>query len=130
MKPDGSDTALEALITRYCDAWGEPDPEQRQQLLAQVWAEQGTYTDPAVHLSGRQALGDYIGKILRRYPGARIVRTSAVDTHHGLLRFTWRLALLDGQTLTEGIDFGELSGEGKLSRIAGFFGPLAAQQEI
>ena len=59
MKPDEPETtALEKLVTCYCEAWGEPDPERRLQLLAQVWAEQGLYTDPAIQTSGRQALGD------------------------------------------------------------------------
>jgi hypothetical protein len=128
MKTAESDQiALEVLITLYCQAWGEPDPERRQQMLQQVWADQGTYTDPTVHLTGSTELGEYIGKVLKKYPGARIVRTSLADMHHSMVRFTWRMALADGRTLTEGIDFGELSSEGKLGRIAGFFGQLAAR---
>jgi hypothetical protein len=45
--------------------------------------------------------------------------------HHEKLRFTWRMLLADGKVLLEGIDFGELSTDGKLHRIVGFFGPLA-----
>jgi hypothetical protein len=124
------EVALEELITLYCDSWGEPDPARRYHMLQQVWAENGTYTDPTVHMTGSKELVEYIGKILKKYPGARIVRTSVVDAHHGMVRFTWRLARADGQTLTEGVDFGELSSEGKLRRIVGFFGQLAARQPI
>jgi len=126
-KAEPDKVALEELITLYCDAWGEPDPVRRHQILQRVWAENGTYTDPTVHLTGSNELGEYIGKVLKKYPGARIVRTSVVDTHHGMVRFTWRMALADGKTLTEGIDFGELSSEGQLRRIVGFFGQLAAK---
>ena len=129
MKTAESDkVALEELITLYCDAWSEPDPARRYQMLQRVWAENGTYTDPTVHMTGSKELVEYIGKILKKYPGVRIARTSVVDTHHGMVRFTWRLVLADGKTLTEGIDFGELSSEGNLRRIVGFFGQLAARQ--
>jgi hypothetical protein len=118
-----SDTAaLEALISSYCAAWGELDAARRGRLVQQVWAESGTYTDPSVHLTGSQELVEYIGRVLKKYPGAWIERTSAVDAHHGMVRFTWRLVWADGETLIEGVDFGELSGEGKLSRIVGFSG--------
>jgi hypothetical protein len=70
---------------------------------------------------GSNELAEYIGKVLKKYPGAQIARTSDVDTHHDMVRFTWRMVLADGQTLAEGIDFGELSSEGKLHRIVGFF---------
>jgi hypothetical protein len=48
-----------------------------------------------------------------------------VDTHHGLARFAWRVVESDGTMLPEGIDFAEVSAEGKLTRIVGFFGSLA-----
>ena len=39
------------------------------------------------------------------------------------------MILADGKSLPEGIDFGELSSEGKLRRIVGFFGPLAQRED-
>jgi hypothetical protein len=118
---------LEALIAAYCAAWDEPDRVRRERILKDVWAEDGTYTDPSVHAVGRTALADHIGKVTARYPGSHIVVTSVVDTHHGLLRFAWKTILSDGTSLLEGTDFGELSGDGKLQRIVGFFGPLACK---
>ncbi|HEU5319894.1 MAG TPA: nuclear transport factor 2 family protein [Methylomirabilota bacterium] len=117
--------AVEELIQIYCDSWGEPDPARRRRAVERVWVEDGTYTDPSVHTSGRDELVAHIGNVLAKYPGARIVRTSAVDVHHGMLRFTWHMVLATGQALPDGIDFGELAGDGKLRRIVGFFGRLA-----
>ncbi len=119
---DGS--AWERLIARYCDAWNEPDPVRRRDVLGRVWEETGTYTDPNVHLSGREALVDYIGVVLERYPGSRITGTSRVDAHHGLARFAWRRILADGTPLPEGLDVAEVTSDGKLSRMIGFFGAL------
>jgi hypothetical protein len=113
------------LIALYTRAWSEPDYALRQKLLEQIWAEDGTYTDPTAHVAGRKALVDHIGAFFEQFPGAYFVVTSGIDSHHGKFRFTWRMVLADGKVFGEGIDFGELNSDGKLHRIVGFFGPLA-----
>lgn len=119
-------TAAEAIVTGYCDAWNEPDAARRRRLLERIWAPWATYTDPTVELTGIDELVDHISRVLDRYPGSRIVRTSAVDIHHGVLRFSWHKELADGSALPDSIDIGEIARDGKLCRILGFFGPLAA----
>lgn len=116
--------AIERLIEVYCSAWDEPDAAARDRILLQVWANDATYTDPSVCAVGRAQLSDHIGKVIARYPGSKLVVTSGVDSHHGLVRFTWKKVLADGTSLPEGIDFGEISDDGKIRRIVGFFGPL------
>lgn len=116
---------MNELVALYTSAWSEPDGALRQKLLDQVWAEDGTYTDPTAHVAGRKGLIDHVGGFFEQFPGAHIVLTSGVDTHHQKLRFAWRMVLADGSVFVEGIDFGELSPDGKLHRIVGFFGPLA-----
>ena len=112
------------LTALYMAAWHEPDRARRQELLERIWAEDGTYTDPTAHVEGRAALVEHIGGFHKQFPGARLEAASGVDAHHGKLRFNWRMRLADGTVFVEGIDFGELSGDGKLQRIVGFFGPL------
>lgn len=121
--------SLEKLIEMYCSAWDEPDPARREQILKDVWAEDGIYTDPTIHTVGRRELVKHIGKVLAHYPGSRIVITSVLDTHHGMVRFAWKKVLADGKSLPEGVDFCELSSEGKLQRVVGFFGPLTRREE-
>ena len=119
--------ALERLIDTYCSAWCEPDPEKRTSILDEVWAENATYTDPRADTVGVAQLVAHIGRILAGRPGAKVVRTSAIDAHHGFVRFAWRVVQADGTLLPEGIDFAEVSADGKkIRRIVGFFGPLAA----
>jgi len=67
---------------------------------------------------------DHIGKVLERYPSSRVVRTTVVDAHHGLARFSWKKVLADGRSLPEGVDIVEVGSNGKLQRVIGFFGPL------
>ena len=116
---------IEQAIATYCAAWNETDAVARDALLAQVWADGATYTDPTVHLTGRPALVAHIDAVFARYPGSTIEMTSAVDAHHTVARFAWRKVLADGTALPEGIDFAEVGPDGKLTRIIGFFGALA-----
>ena len=115
--------AITTMVDRYCNAWSEPDAARRQQLLDEVWADDGTYTDPLSHVAGRAALSSLIDGFLKQYPGSRIVLSSAVDTHHDKVRFTWKWVAGDGSVPTEGMDFGEIGQDNRLRRIVGFFGP-------
>ncbi|CAN7680687.1 nuclear transport factor 2 family protein [Aminobacter sp. LjRoot7] len=118
---------ITSLIDRYCAVWNEPDEEQRKALLEAVWAERATYTDPRADTVGADELLVHIAKVRASRPGAKIVRTTAVDLHHDVARFGWRVVEADGTPLPEGIDFVELAPDGKrIERIIGFFGPITA----
>lgn len=117
-------THVERLIDTYCSAWCEPDSARRAAIINEIWDEEGTYTDPTAHVVGRDQLNDHIGSVLAHYVGARVVRTSVIDAHHNRVRFTWKMVMPDGKSLPEGIDFGEVTNEGKVRRIVGFFGSL------
>ena len=119
-----------ALIDRYCAVWSDPSPEQRALLLGAVWAPGATYTDPTVHATTAAALLAHIERVLSRRPGARVVRTSAVDLHHGVARFAWRVIQADGIALPEGLDIAELTDDAaRIRRIVGFFGPMAVRTD-
>jgi hypothetical protein len=125
MSQSPSTQSVEALIDRYCLAWSDPDPVRRAALLGEVWAPDATYTDPTVHARGAAELLEHIGRVVTRRPGARVVRTSNVDVHHGIARFAWQLVQADGSALPDGLDIAELTPDGtRLARIVGFFGPL------
>jgi hypothetical protein len=116
---------LSELIDTYCQAWSDPSPERRAELLDAVWAPGATYTDPSVHAVGSAELLAHIAKVLARRPGSRVVRTSQTDAHHGMARFAWHAVEANGNALPEGIDIAFLSADGsKIERIIGFFGPV------
>lgn len=115
------------LVDRYCRVWNEADPSVREDLLTSVWANNATYTDPSVHAAKAQELLAHIAAVRARRPGATVQRTSAIDIHHGVARFAWRIAQADGTVLPEGIDIAFLSPDGsRIERIVGFFGPIAS----
>jgi SnoaL-like domain len=120
-----SEDALAQLIDRYCAVWSEPSASRRAELLDQVWAHDATYTDPTVHAATPAELLAHIESVLARRPGARVVRTSIVDVHHGITRLSWHVVQADGVALPDGLDIAELSSDGeRIRRIVGFFGPL------
>jgi hypothetical protein len=127
MREQISATEVTELIDVYCAAWSDPDPARRAALLRQVWGEGATYTDPTVHAATADELLVHIDKVVARRPEARVVRTSAIDMHHGIARFAWHVVQADGTTLPDGLDIVELSPDGtQIRRIVGFFRPLRA----
>ena len=117
--------SLTLIIDAYCAAWSKEDAAQRRALLLQIWSDDATYTDPTIHAAGAEELLAHIARIQTKHPGARILRTSDVDVHHGIARFAWRFVMPDGSSFPEGLDIAFLnSSQKRITRIIGFFGPL------
>ncbi len=116
--------SIEAIIDRYCEAWSKPEPAARAAALAEVWAQDGRYTDPRADTRGAKALLDHIAGVLAQRPGARVIRTSAVQQHHGFARFAWQVIEVDGTRLPEGLDIAVIGEDGRITQIIGFFGAL------
>ena len=118
------------LIDRYCDAWSEPDAKRRADILASVWSPAATYTDPSVYAASIMELLTHISKVQLSRPGAKVLRTSTVDVHHGIARFSWHVVQANGVELPEGLDVAFISIDGKrIERIVGFFGVLGSHRQ-
>ena len=123
--------SLDEVVLTYIEAWSTPDAASRRELLDMSLADNGSYTDPAYEVRGKEELSDLIGRSLsgEAYDGAgggaRIPISSGVDEHHGVFRFSWVLVDPQGQPLLEAMDFVELAAEGRLQRITGFFGAFS-----
>jgi hypothetical protein len=116
-------TDVLAIIRAYRAAWLEADEAERRRLLQICWSEDGVFEDPTASVIGREALIRHIADFQMRLPGRTIVFASGVDHHHGKFYFMWKMVGPDGQVTVEGRDFGELDLDGRICRIAGFFGP-------
>ncbi|MEM7091191.1 MAG: nuclear transport factor 2 family protein [Pseudomonadota bacterium] len=113
---------LAEVISAYGAAWQETNSEQRLSLLDLAWADDGRYSDPTADVSGRQNLSDHIGHVLASSNGGRVELTSATNTHHDVAHFTWRMVAPDGSVMVSGHDFVQFAGDGRIARLAGFFG--------
>lgn len=114
-------------VDTYLAMWNETDAARRVEYIEQAWIPDCRYVDPQLEAEGPAALNDMVAAVQARFPGHRFRRVSGVDNHHGELRFAWELAAPDGSIVVAGIDVGELAADGRLRRIAGFFGELPAR---
>lgn len=113
-----------ALIDAYGAAWNEDDVAARTAQLSAVMTETARYTDPRADTVGVEALSAHIETVRARRPGARVHRATAVDQHHDLARFGFRVVGADGTELMTGLDVVELASDGRIARIMGFVGTL------
>ena len=111
------------IVRTYGASWNEPDDARRTALLEQAFADDGVYHDPTAKAEGRAALVAHIAGFRAMFPGRSIETTSGVDVTDVGLRFAWEMRNGDAVEL-EGMDFVELAPDGRIQKIAGFFGPL------
>jgi hypothetical protein len=117
---------LTATVDTYLSAWNETDPARRVALVEQVWAADGTLTDPPLAAEGHGGISDLHAALQAQFPGHRFRRSSAVDAHHDRFRVGWELVGPDGTIALAGLDVGELTDDGRLHSITGFFGGLSS----
>ena len=113
------------LITRYLAAWNETDPAARRALVAEVWTEDATYTDPLAAVRGHDEIDATIAAVQGQFPGLVFTRAGEVDAHHDLARFTWNLGPAGGDPLIVGFDVVEIA-DGRIARVHGFLDQVPA----
>ncbi|HWJ62545.1 MAG TPA: hypothetical protein VNS19_11295 [Acidimicrobiales bacterium] len=118
-------TETATLVDIHLAAYAEPDRARRTELLGQVWAGDGQLLDPPFDGAGVDAIADLVDTVLEHFPGHAFRRTTVVDEHHGFARYGWDLVGPDGTVAVGGTDVAEIV-DGRLVRVVGFFGDLAA----
>ena len=111
---------IQTTIDQYLSAWNETDAAARQTILQDAWGKSATYTDPLNHATTLDALNAVISQFVADTPDAVFTLKGEVSHHHQSCRFYWTLRFANGVEV-EGMDYGEIDAEGKLTRIVGFF---------
>ena len=104
-------------------AWNERDPDKVRVHLDKALAPDVEFIDPSIETHGIDEFEANVHAVHRQLPGAEYGRTSDVDSHHRLHRYSWAITR-DGETLMPGFDVTELNDDGLVVRVFGFFGPL------
>ena len=110
------------MIDTYFDLWNEPDASRREELVRSVFTDDGRHVDPLADVRGHDELAAMIAGVQERFPGHALTRTSGVDAHHDVLRYTWRLAAPDGTVVVDATDVVELADDGRFRTVTAFFG--------
>lgn len=108
-------------IGAYGDAWLEPDADRRLALLERAWAPDAVYCDPTAVVTGREALVEHIGSVQESLAGGRIEVTAEATRHHDSAHFPWAILDASGATVLTGFDVVQLDGQGRITRLTGFF---------
>jgi SnoaL-like domain len=116
-------------IDAYFAMLNETDADARLAHARRAWADDGTYVDPLLQAAGHDGLSDMIAGVHAQFPGQRFARTTGIDSHHDLVRFGWELAADDGTVTVAGLDVAVMADDGRLHRLAGFFGPLPERED-
>ena len=109
----------EALWKRYAAIWSLAT-EERGPELKHCLAEDATYCDPNQTIEGLHALSDYMGEFQRAVPEGRFEIRSVLH-HHNRSLACWTMLGADGQLIQTGTSFGQLTKDGRLRQITGFF---------
>lgn len=109
----------EELWHRYSAIWSAP-ADVRSDELAACLADAATYCDPNGLVEGREALSDYMSGFQDSAPGSTF-QIKTVLGHNGRSLAKWQMIGPDGSALQDGTSFAELSADGRLKTITGFF---------
>ncbi|HEX5597293.1 MAG TPA: nuclear transport factor 2 family protein [Micromonosporaceae bacterium] len=108
-------------VERYLEVWNEADTETRHQKIQEVWAEDGTYTDPLASVSGHESINALISTARQQFPGMAFSLIGSVDAHHDIARFTWGLAPTGAnKPIVIGFDVVKAAADGRLTAVYGF----------
>lgn len=111
---------FDSLAANYIAVWNETDPDARRAAIAELWAPDGRYVDPAVAAHGHAEIDATIGAVQKQFEGMRFTLRGRVDAHHQQARFGWNLGPAGAEDLIEGFDVIEHDGSGRLVHVLGF----------
>ena len=116
-------SAEHSVIDRMLDVWNEKNPDLVLDRLSAVLSEDVVFTDPTITTHGLVEFEANVRGFRAKYPHAVISRTSGIDAHSNLHRYTWQISM-NGKAVLSGFDVSEHNSEGKICKVLGFFGAL------
>ncbi len=103
--------------------WNERDLTKVRDQLQAVLATNVEFIDPTIVTRGLDEFEANVRSFRKKFPHASVRRTSGVDSHHNLHRYSWAIDV-GSKLLVAGYDVAETDQDGKVARVLGFFGPL------
>ena len=113
---------VELLIKDYLAAWNAPDSDNRALLLDKVLASDCIYADSHLPdlVETKELHGQFIDKFRSKFADLQISLVGDIDAHHNFFRFRWQLAKPAEEVFTQGMFFGEVDDQQKISKLVGF----------
>ena len=117
---------MQEIVERYLAAWNEKDASRRRKLVDELWAEDGSYTDPLGDANGPAEIDGLIGAVQQQFPDFVFTVGGPVDAHHEQARFSWHLGPAGAEPVVIGFDVAVLNGGGQIRSVYGFLDKVPA----
>ena len=127
MKESEATTPIRDVVDRYISVWNEPDADARSRAVAELWTEDGTYTDPLAAAEGHEAIEAVIAGAREQFPGHVFKLIGDIDAHHDIVRSGWELVPKGGdESVVVGFDVAVAASDGRLRDVYGFLDKVPA----
>jgi len=110
-----------ALADRFFACWGEPDAAKRRSELAAVAAAELAFRDPYSCTSGIDDLNAHIAASQQFMPGVVLARQGEARGCQGTALVDWVVKGPDGNDRAKGTNVFELTHDGRIARVTGFW---------
>ena len=116
---------FEENLSKMMAIWNTTDADEIERLTEEALEHNVHFADPNHNIVGRKAFVDMVHLVQKQIPGAVYARNSEIDIQNNFCRYHWKIDL-NGKRLMNGFDMTEVNDAGKIVKVIGFFGPLAA----
>ncbi|NHA08093.1 nuclear transport factor 2 family protein [Mucilaginibacter sp. HC2] len=81
---------IKNLVQAHLQMWSELSHTKRLALANNIYAANIEVIDPEVILNGRAEVSDFIGSLLKQYPGFEFTIAKPIETHHNRAILSWQ----------------------------------------
>jgi len=111
---------VDLLVSAYCSAWNEPDPQRRLRHLQSIWREDASFDSVGVHVRGLREMSAHIGAFHADCDGWRFVVVE-VTAHGRHVHLSWKLLDPTGRERLAGHDVGACAADRRFDSVVSFW---------
>ena len=115
----------EDSLIKMMRIWNTTDAAEIERLAEDALEHNLHFADPNHNIIGRKAFVGMVHLVQKQIPGAVYAHNSEIDFQNNFCRYHWKIDMGD-KRLMNGFDVTEVNDVGKIVKVLGFFGPLAA----
>ena len=118
---------LDETVDTYVAAVSATDGAVRRSVLERCVSEDFEFWGVAGQARGREAFACLLEDLQSQSATPlALVRTTAIDSHHGWFRFAWEFRGPDGTAVLAGVDIGQVGDDGRIKSLVVFFNTPAS----
>ena len=100
---------INRFVERYIDVWNEPDAQQRQATIRDLWHEDARHLSRTIEAIGHAGIETRVANAYEKWvkeKGNVFRLRDGIDGHHGTIKLRWQmLPSTGGEVISIGFDF-------------------------